>query len=533
MQFQRILVVDDEAIQREVLAEIVRKTDRQAQVLCASNGEEAYEQIKKNEIELLLTDISMPVMDGICLIEKVAKEFPRIKIVLISAYQDFEYARSAIKYGVSEYLLKPFRRQDAQRVMESIWEEIEDEREKEKRLGNYEKMMGKEEEEKRKQILRALLQGRIKEDNLDNKLREVLNKAGIVVVFRWKVSDGRYNRRYCAQITISQQEQFLKHLSFVFPNGIWVMKEQGLDLREKKAVMILTGTTSAETLWLLKQQAEFLKKEGIIFWAGISNKKENLLKDLSGTLEQAEEALAFYFYTSDKSEIFTYEDIHRILEQPLGSLQAREKELKQAVCAGEKMKQRQIIEKMKKEFGSEPFYYPNRLKHRVSSLIVSVYREMEGMLNQKEYEVLLNEVYEKYGICDSFEQLFDLSLEFLEKLTDEYQNSYKKFDAVESCISYIKEHLEEELSLQSMAEMMHFHPNYLSARIKERVGMSYSSFLLSVRMKAAVSMLQQTDKKVIDIALKCGFKDSSYFNRVFKREYKMSPEQYRKVHKSC
>lgn len=241
----------------------------------------------------------------------------------------------------------------------------------------------------------------------------------------------------------------------------------------------------------------------------------------------------FYFYTPDKGKVFTYGDIQGILERPLGSLVSYEKKLKNAVCSGKKELQKDILSKMQQEFRINSLYYPNRLKHRVSSLMITVCKELEGMISQQDYERFLNEVYEKYGVCDSFEQLFDLSEEIVQRVADTFLHASKEFDAVEVCISYIREHLQEELSLQNLADMVHFHPTYLSARIKERVGMSYSNFLLFVRMQEARRKLIETDCKVADIAANCGFKDSSYFNRVFKREYKMPPEQYRKVHKLC
>ena len=130
MQFEKILVVDDEAIQREVLAEIVKQTSPNTEVFTAHNGEEAYDLMRKVKVELLLTDINMPVLDGIGLCGKVSRDFPEVKIVLISAYQEFEYARSAIRFGVEEYLLKPFRKRDAEQVLRRIWEKLEKEREK-------------------------------------------------------------------------------------------------------------------------------------------------------------------------------------------------------------------------------------------------------------------------------------------------------------------------------------------------------------------------------------------------------------------
>ncbi|MDF2611715.1 MAG: hypothetical protein K0R92_3189, partial [Lachnospiraceae bacterium] len=106
-----------------------------------------------------------------------------------------------------------------------------------------------------------------------------------------------------------------------------------------------------------------------------------------------------------------------------------------------------------------------------------------------------------------------------------------QYDAVEECIAYIKTHLDSDLSLQKVADYVHFHPNYLSGKIKSKVGLSYSAFLLKLRMELACKLLMNSNDKIQEVALKCGFNDSNYFNRMFRREYNISPEQYRKVHK--
>lgn len=275
MQFEKILVVDDEVIQREVLAEIVKQISPDTEVLTAHNGEEAYELIRETKIELLLTDISMPVLNGIELSEKVSREFPEVKIVLISAYQEFEYARSAIKFGVAEYLLKPFRIKDARQMMERVWKDLEKEIEEKSRLVHYDVMVKKQEEERSQQQLKKLLWGHVEIEDLDFKVRDFLERSGRVLVLRWKVSDGKYNRRYCAQITRKQQEQLLEQLSIAFSEGIGVMQEQGLDMRERRMLFILPEAGETEITYRIEQEIEELSKQGIIFWGGYQIEKKN------------------------------------------------------------------------------------------------------------------------------------------------------------------------------------------------------------------------------------------------------------------
>ena len=97
----------------------------------AQNGKEALELIEEYHPDLLISDIKMPFMDGLSLSKIVSKEFPRMKIIIISGYDDFEYAREAISIGVDQYILKPVTRMSLRKVLQELKEKIEAEQEQE------------------------------------------------------------------------------------------------------------------------------------------------------------------------------------------------------------------------------------------------------------------------------------------------------------------------------------------------------------------------------------------------------------------
>ena len=133
MDLYRIILVDDE---EEVRKSIIRKIDWQAVgftvVGDAENGEDALEKIEALEPDVVLTDIRMPYMDGLTLAEKIRQRYPSMKIVIFSGYDDFDYAKRAIKLNVTEYILKPVNVEELtailRRIQESLDEEIEQKR---------------------------------------------------------------------------------------------------------------------------------------------------------------------------------------------------------------------------------------------------------------------------------------------------------------------------------------------------------------------------------------------------------------------
>ena len=536
MLIRRVVVADDEKIQRDVLSAVLQRLLPGAQVIACADGQEAWEEIGRGETQLLLTDICMPVLDGIGLIERVSEEYPGVKIVLISAYQEFEYARSAIRFGVSEYLLKPFRIEDARKLVHRISAILEEEQEQGRRQTRYDAMLEQVREDERQDMLRRLMAGTDGGAVPADAFPE-LRAPGVVVMILWKSFDGK-TRRYREGTDRSQREALWKALrkaeeTGAHARGLPVELERGLNRQEHRCAYLLPGMDEEQAVSRLSGVLAELREQGIVVWAGISGRQEELYRQLPDAAGQADEALSFYFYAPFEGGIFTWGKLCAAPDLPLPSLSVHERKLREAVRRGEREEIRETLKRLEEELGRGTLYYPSRVKHRISSVVLSIIREVEGMIPQEEYDLLLNETYERYGQCDSLWQLFVISGDLLIETAEYFIQAPEAYDAVESCVAWMRQHLEEDISLQTLADMVHFHPNCLSAQIRKRLGVSFSTWLLTTRMEMACRLLTETDYRVLDIARRCGFRDGSYFNRMFRREYKMSPEQFRKVHTSC
>lgn len=131
MQMYRILIVDDEQIERDGVAFLINKYHYPFQIYTQSNGKNAMDFLHENQVDIICTDIKMPFMDGLELCAQARKLYPNIYLVLLTAYSDFEYARQAIREKVDEYLLKPVEIEEFQRVMENLLKKL-DQRNEEK-----------------------------------------------------------------------------------------------------------------------------------------------------------------------------------------------------------------------------------------------------------------------------------------------------------------------------------------------------------------------------------------------------------------
>ena len=126
-----ILIVDDEKIEREGLKYLLSMDEGERKVFEASNGKQALQILRTEEIQLLLTDIKMPHMDGLELSRKAKEEKPDLQVVIFSGYSDFSFAQEAIRYGVTEYILKPVDPDDFHSVIKKVEEKINTQKQKE------------------------------------------------------------------------------------------------------------------------------------------------------------------------------------------------------------------------------------------------------------------------------------------------------------------------------------------------------------------------------------------------------------------
>ena len=127
------LIVDDEMIERKGIRMLLARMNIRENILEASNGEEALEVFEKEKIDVLLTDINMPFMDGIELLSRIHEEYPGTETVIFSGYDEFSYAKKAISYGVSAYILKPVNPEEFKKVVGEITEKLAKSEREEKR----------------------------------------------------------------------------------------------------------------------------------------------------------------------------------------------------------------------------------------------------------------------------------------------------------------------------------------------------------------------------------------------------------------
>jgi YesN/AraC family two-component response regulator len=378
--------------------------------------------------------------------------------------------------------------------------------------------------------LAEFLNGTISKEALEPSILRRIDATGMVLAFRWKQCS---ENRKDGCISKIQQEVLMRRMTELFAGCYIIQAAKGLDPLENRVDVIAPGFEEDQCIEMAEALLEEMSHKSIVFWCGLSEKSSNLAEHMKETVIQAEEMLSFSFYEKERGRVFAWKKYSCNMEIPLSSLAALDNEIREDVHKGDGAKAVQRLKQLENLYRREPYVSPIRVRHSVSSFIMGIIRDLEGMIAQSEYDSLINEAYDNYGKCDSLKDLFDISYNLLAQESAYISQELQQSDAVEMIIAYVNKHFREDISLQMLADRVHFSANYLSAQMKKRVGKTYIEYILSLRLKEACRLLLNSDLKVKDIAQKSGFNDTSYFNRIFRRYYVISPEQYRKAHKKC
>ena len=186
----KVFICEDESIVREGLRDMIPWEKYGFEFVGdAPDGEMALPMIRELKPDVLITDITMPFMDGLALSKVVISELPDIKIVIISGYSDFEYARQAIELGVEQYLLKPVTKADMIKALEGIRLKIVDENEQKKYLGKYEQEFKKFERFSHRAFFEKLVEGSLSVQEIYEEANNLhLNLSAIIMVLPWNES---------------------------------------------------------------------------------------------------------------------------------------------------------------------------------------------------------------------------------------------------------------------------------------------------------------------------------------------------------
>lgn len=519
MGMTSFIIVDDEPLALESFSDLL-DWNQYGYTLsgCAANGVAALQLIREKRPDIVFTDIRMPSMDGLELCKKIREKYPDIKIVILTAYRDFDYAKRALSSGVTEYLLK--NQVDEEVVLpllNRLSAEIEEERRRQgiSRNHYYQSLMldMQPEEElnvqwESRQCCRMLLKCRrpyILEELAD---------------CHWE--EATLSQREIEKLIPSEGDLGLLQL-FWIDSGSWGL----LICAKGKDFFSLSEEKEQLHELLTRLQEYFLRKYGVevtaLFDVGII--KPEMLKASFHEMQEFSGCCLFM----DRTKIEPYIQLKNYYKSSdTGQVQLREmmEHVSKAVRSGKRELLLDGLNGLKKEYTS-PYYDLGCYKYICRHLFYQLdqLRSENALPALKEY--VLRQKQEVSGLVTA-QQVWDwIVREFLELISMSADTGKTvKNRKIAQSLEYIHEHYQKKLTARQVGEQVGFSEVYFSNLFKKELGMTFGDYLTTYRMNVAKYLFANGDYKVYEVAEMTGYTSPQYFSQLFQKETGYTPMEY-------
>ncbi|BBF42439.1 hypothetical protein lbkm_1121 [Lachnospiraceae bacterium KM106-2] len=534
----KVFLVEDEIIIRESIQTMIPWNDYGFELIGeATDGEMALPMIREKGPDLLITDIKMPFMDGLTLIQLVKKELPSTKIVIISGYSEFQYAQKAIALGVEQYLLKPISKSKFISILEEIRDNYEKENEQKIFYEKFQQEMQEYEQHSRQDFFAALVQGNASLQSIYMRAEElkidIMSEAYNIILFSVNTIDD--HRRVLDEYSESAASlQKNMELYFQTNSNFLLFRYQlfsyAVIIRGKEAnIHELTEQCIKELTELFAPPREEID------WFLCTGKPVHRLSQLHESYQCALKAFAFR-YLEDK-KIIRYEemtdhelDTHEPLDMENIDIDALNPDIiHNFLINGLQSETVDFVHNFLQLIGTKPLksnmfrqYVLLTIHFNIISFLQKMGYEKEAQEDKKE-GLNLDQLYHESSIETYLvKRLNEVILLREEKAKNQYKNM------IESAVTYIENnYMDEEISLNKVARVANVSANHFSALFSQQMKRTFIEYLTDIRMKKAKELLRCTNMRSGRIAMEVGYRDSHYFSFLFKKTQKMTPSEYR------
>lgn len=529
----KVFLAEDEFIIREG---IKNNIDWQAHgyEFCgeASDGELAFPLIQKTRPDILITDIKMPFVDGLALSRLVKKELPETEIIILSGYEEFDYAKEAIQIGVARYLLKPINGETLLQEIDSVAEIILGKQKEKEIREKYQKEMEENSLRDHMDLFQHLVTG----DCSMEELLSVADKLDLKIMAPW------YS-------IVLLKIQSMKHDYEEYSGSIVVVDERIAKLAEPEHVLIFDRALEGRAFLfkadsedeLLAYQKEYLGnvKEvlsgyvNLRYFGGIGT-PVNRLREIPASFEDASHAFAHRYLVAESCIL----DSSLLMQEGA----AENEDFRISAVNPEQIDRTKMQEFLRTGDLDEVVYFVDEffgkldggaMKSRIFRQYItmdayfSIVDFLKGLgLQKDEIEAPDQDssiLQDEKSAMDYIVRIMDKALVLREK-----KASSRYEDVVSEVIHYIENnYAQEELSLNLLASHVNFSPNHLSMIFSQQTGQTLIRYLTDYRMNRAKELLRCSSKKSSVISMEVGYKDPHYFSYLFKKTQGMTPTQYR------
>ncbi len=520
----RMLLVDDEPEVTEVLLEIYDWSRLGIAAETCSSGAEALEKLRQNRFDIIISDIKMPDITGLELSEAARGLYPDIKIILLSGYEEFEYAQRAMAIGVMEYHLKPVVPEDIIAAVQRAVKRIKGEEVKRDIEIQYRQNVEKYITTSKTLFLMKLLDGIPMEpaetkENLQLFGITRLNNACCAVCIDFVYDDLKKSNIWNLDMDLDKLRFGLHNIMNEVLAGVGIAFADN----SGKTVVFLFDCTAEnaayEKIKACLDLAEELLSIELLAVIGKFVSDPQSLADSYADAQTGHAVRSFYL----KKGLYWNQENQKLLPIP-------EERLMACIDWNPPENADNIITQWFDRLKADGSANPALLKSAWNTVLALGEKKLAGILGE--------DTAQKQGTGDIELQTFQNAAQletYIQKQFYQFQHllreqkSSKNELIVKETIQYICENLDKDISLNLLAKRVFLSPGYLAVLMKENTGKNYSELVLSLRMEQAKKLLANTSMRIGEISARVGYENQRYFSRIFKQCEGVKPSEYRKL----
>ena len=535
----KIFLVEDELIIRENIKRSIDWESYGFELLGdASDGELALPMIIKLAPDIVITDIKMPFMDGLELSRAVKKEMPKVKIIILSGYGEFSYAKEALNIGVTDYLLKPVDAVTLMETLEKVGEIIYRERAEEESINQYKLEMEENIVDLKRRFFMELCTKALDEEYIALRSSQ-LNmdiKADFynIILVKLLCAEQEF-KAYSENLFDAEKELFVR-----FGNHPTYQYFEHLIIG---SALLIKGNNINELETLQEEAIERIlncvkNNEGVNYFIAVGEPAAST-RELVKSFNTANRALAYrYMLKPDQvvkaNHLASYQYIFRPNDIILSEIDVKrldERIVGNFIASGDKGEVSVFIDEYFKGIGETALNSYMFRQYLVIDFYFTVLRfakkfgySLENIEDISRDQGKMNAVIGSVpGTIDYLKNLLVQAVELRDSVSTK---KYRKL--IEVAKAYILEnYAKEDISLKEAACIVNVSPSHFSTIFSQEEGLTFSEYLTRIRMTKAKELLKCTDMRASEIGYKVGYKDPHYFSFMFKKTQNRTPKDYR------
>ena len=542
----KIFLAEDEVVVRETIKRMIPWEELGFELVGeAADGEMALPLLIRQQPDLLITDIKMPFMDGLTLARLAKKEIPGLKVVILSGYDDFNYAKQAIGIGVENYLLKPITKNALIERLSEIRSRYEHEKTQKEYYEKFQREMQAYEKNSSRDFFEALVDGSMDMMEVYKRAEklglDIVAEAYNVLIFTMNCDEDFSGQRdeyssWEAESLELLENFFAGHSSaMLFRSNIF---SYGVLLKgQRETIEENTRACVDEIRKILSRQ------DGRREWFLAVGQSVERLSQIQKSYHTASRAFSQrYLY----DENILYYDEMETMEHPGGQAETEDNAYLQKVdvnALNPAILQKFLSNGLQEEtenfvkdyfyaIGQEPMeslvfrnYVILNVRFSVISFIKGLGCDTNEMESADTEEVLAESGKNMESAIAYAKKMISQAIEIRD------QNSGNKNRSIlKTAVDFIDSHyMEEDISLNTVANVANVSSNHFSALFSQNMGQTFIEYLTTLRMNKAKELLRCTGMRSSEIAGEIGYKDAHYFSYLFKKTQGMTPSDYRKA----